>query len=216
MSENMGLSFSYQRYLPKITKEQADALNHFKEIFLEWNSRINLISRKDTELFEVKHVLHSLSITKFIRFHPGARVLDLGTGGGFPGIPLAILFPEVNFILVDSIEKKMRVVADIVASLQLTNVKVKRGRAEEMKLEVDYVVSRAVAPMNDLICWTKDILKEGQVGSLPNGWVVLKGGDLEKELGPYRKSVEIQNISDYWKDEFFETKQIVYLARQIL
>lgn len=216
MSENMGLSFSYQQYLPKITGEQVDALQLFKEVFLDWNSRINLISRKDTELFEVKHVLHSLSIARFIRFNPGARVLDLGTGGGFPGIPLAILFPEVNFILVDSIEKKMKVVADIVEKLHLKNVKVHRGRVEDMDLKVDYVVSRAVAPMNDLVHWTKNIIKEGQIGSLPNGWVVLKGGDLAEELEQYRKSAEIQNISDYWPDEFFETKRIVYLARQIL
>ncbi len=216
MSENMGLSFSYQNYLPKITPGQVELLVRFKEIFLDWNSRINLISRKDTELFEVKHVLHSLSISRFIRFNPGARVLDLGTGGGFPGIPLAILFPEVKFILVDSIEKKMKVVADIVEQLQLKNVAVKRGRVEEMDLEVDYVLSRAVAPMNDLIHWTKDKLIEGQVGSLPNGWVILKGGDLSEELGFYRKMVEIQKISDYWEDEFFETKLIVYLARQIL
>jgi 16S rRNA (guanine527-N7)-methyltransferase len=216
MSENMGLSFSYQNYLPKITPGQVELLVRFKEIFLDWNSRINLISRKDTELFEVKHVLHSLSISRFIRFNPGARVLDLGTGGGFPGIPLAILFPEVKFILVDSIEKKMKVVADIVEQLQLKNVAVKRGRVEEMDLEVDYVLSRAVAPMSDLIHWTKDKLIEGQVGSLPNGWVILKGGDLSEELGFYRKMVEIQKISDYWEDEFFETKLIVYLARQIL
>lgn len=216
MSENMGLSFAYQNYLPKITPGQVELLVRFKEIFLDWNSRINLISRKDTELFEVKHVLHSLSISRFIRFNPGARVLDLGTGGGFPGIPLAILFPEVKFILVDSIEKKMKVVADIVEQLQLKNVAVKRGRVEEMDLEVDYVLSRAVAPMNDLIHWTKDKLIEGQVGSLPNGWVILKGGDLSEELGFYRKMVEIQKISDYWEDEFFETKLIVYLARQIL
>jgi len=216
MSENMGLSFSYKNYLPGISDEQIEKLIQFKEIFLDWNTRINLISRKDTELFEVKHVLHSLSIAKFIRFNPGARVLDLGTGGGFPGIPLAILFPEAQFILVDSIEKKMKVVTDLVEQLGLKNVTVKRGRVEEMDIEVDYVVSRAVAPMSDIIHWTRDKIISGQVGTMPNGWLVLKGGDLSEELGFYRKSVEIQKINDYWKDEFFETKLIIYLARQII
>lgn len=216
MSENMGLSFSYKQYLPKITAEQETMLQRFKELFLEWNSRINLISRKDTELFEVKHVLHSLAIAQYIRFNPGARILDLGTGGGFPGIPLAILFPEAQFILVDSIEKKMKVVKDLVEQLALKNVQVVRGRVEELDLEVDYVVSRAVAPLNDLIYWTKSKVVSGQVGSLPNGWIILKGGDLSGELSLYRKSVEIQKISDFWADEFFETKLILYLARQII
>jgi len=216
MSNNMGLSFSYKEYLPGIKPTQELLLQQFKELFLSWNERINLISRKDTEAFELKHVLHSLAIAKFIRFDPGAEVLDLGTGGGFPGIPLAIYFPEVKFILVDSIDKKMKAVTEMVTTLGLKNVEVHRGRVEEMDLRVDYVVSRAVAPMNDLIGWTKSFIRKGQVGSLPNGWVVLKGGDLKEELQDFKEEVEIQSIRDWWKEEFFETKAIVYLARQII
>ena len=143
-------------------------------------------------------------------------VLDLGTGGGFPGIPLAILNPEVHFILVDSIEKKIRAVADIVECLELRNVEVVRGRVEELSVQVDYIVSRAVAPMDELVRWTKKQLRPGQAGSLPNGWVVLKGGDLKEELMNYRKEVEIQPLKKYFDDEFFDTKVIVYLARQII
>jgi len=216
MSENMGLSFSYGDYLPEITPGKEAILKEFKSRFLEWNEKINLISRKDTESFEVRHVLHSLAIAKFIRFDAGARVLDLGTGGGFPGIPLAIFFPEVSFTLIDSIDKKTKAVKDIVESIGLQNVRVVRGRAEELHEEFDYVVSRAVAPMNDLVRWTRNQLKPGQKGSLPNGWVVLKGGDLKEELVEFRKEVELQRLREWWKDEFFETKVLVYLARQII
>ena len=216
MSENIGLSFSYRDYLPGLSPEKENQLQQFKKLFLEWNEKINLISRKDTEAFEIKHVLHSLSITRFIRFDDGAKVLDLGTGGGFPGIPLAIYYPEVSFTLVDSIDKKMKAVKDMVEELDLQNVRVVRGRAEELTDSFDYVVSRAVAPMNDLVRWTRNQLKPGQKGSLPNGWVVLKGGDLKEELSLFKKEVELQRLREWWKDEFFETKVIVYLARQII
>ena len=216
MSNNMGLSFLYGDYIKGVLPEQEKQLADFKRYFLEWNAKINLISRKDTEAFEVKHVLHSLAIARFIRFNPGAVVLDLGTGGGFPGIPLAILNPEVHFILVDSIEKKIRAVADIVECLEFRNVEVVRGRVEELSVQVDYIVSRAVAPMDELVRWTKKQLRPGQAGSLPNGWVVLKGGDLKEELMNYRKEVEIQPLKKYFDDEFFDTKVIVYLARQII
>lgn len=216
MSENMGLSFSYGLYLQGITPEMEVRLQLFKQVFLEWNEKINLISRKDTESFEIKHVLHSLAIARFIRFYPDAKVLDLGTGGGFPGIPLAIVFPEVQFTLVDSIDKKMKAVQDMVNQLELQNVRVIRGRAEELSGPFDYVVSRAVAPMNDLVRWTRKQLIPGQKGSLPNGWVVLKGGDLKEELYEYRKEVELQPLREWWKEEFFDTKILVYLARQII
>ncbi|MBL7923995.1 MAG: 16S rRNA (guanine(527)-N(7))-methyltransferase RsmG [Bacteroidia bacterium] len=212
----MGHSFLYKDYLPELQPEQEEKLHRFKSLFLEWNSRINLISRKDTDSFEVKHVLHSLAISRFIRFYPGARVLDLGTGGGFPGIPLAILNPQCRFILVDSIEKKVKAVHEMIQALSLQNAEAKRSRVEELEVKVDYVVSRAVAPMPDLVKWTRNVLQPGQMGSLPNGWLVLKGGDLKEELQAFGKSVEIQQISDWFKDPFFETKVIVYLARQIL
>lgn len=212
----MGSSFSYRTYLPGLTPDQEQALHRFKLIFSEWNSRINLISRKDIDLFEVNHVVHSLAIARYIRFNPGAEVLDLGTGGGFPGIPLAIVFPEAQFTLVDSIAKKTTAVSAMVNELGLANVKVVRARVEELNCRMDYVVSRAVAPMEELVRWTRRILQPGQCGSLPNGWVVLKGGDLKQELSQFSKNIEIKCISDYWKDDFFETKKIVYLPRQLV
>lgn len=210
----MGQSFSYRRHFSELNTEHEAQLQRFRELVLDWNSRINLISRKDTETFEIRHVLHSLSVIRYIRFWSGARVLDLGTGGGFPGIPLAIVNPEVQFILVDSIEKKMKAVADMVAQLGLGNVRVLRSRVEELKDPVDYVVSRAVAPMPELVRWTREIVLPGQAGSLPNGWLVLKGGDLTEELRPFGKSAEVQPLKVYWQDDFFDTKSLVYLPRQ--
>lgn len=212
----MGSSFSYSSYLPGLTPDQEEVLHRFKLVFTEWNSRINLISRKDIDLFEVNHVVHSLAIARYIRFNPGAEVMDLGTGGGFPGIPLAIVFPQAQFTLVDSIAKKTGAVSAMVSELGLANVKVVRARVEELDVTMDYVVSRAVAPMEELVRWTRRILKPGQCGSLPNGWLGLKGGDLKQELSQFSKNIEIKRISDYWKDEFFETKKIVYLPRQLV
>lgn len=216
MSNGLGSSFSYRAYLPGLSPAQEEVLHRFKLVFTEWNTRINLISRKDIDLFEVNHVVHSLAIARYIRFNPGAEVMDLGTGGGFPGIPLSIVFPEAQFTLVDSIAKKTGAVTAMVGELGLQNVKVVRARVEELDGRVDYVVSRAVAPMEDLVLWTKRILAPGQRGSLPNGWVVLKGGDLKQELSRFSKNIEIKCIRDYWKDDFFEAKKIVYLPRQLV
>ncbi|MFM2156055.1 MAG: rRNA ((527)-N(7))-methyltransferase RsmG [Bacteroidota bacterium] len=205
-----------QNYFPNLSEEQLALFVKHEELFKSWNEKVNLVSRKDIENLTVKHILHSLSLVKYIRFDEGARVLDIGTGGGFPGIPLAIYYPNVKFTLVDSIEKKIKVVEDIVRELDLKNVIVKRARAEELKEDFDYVVSRAVAPMPELVGWSFKNCKMGQVGSLPNGWVVLKGGDLKEELSPYKKVVEVQPIHEYFPMEFFETKAIVYIPRQSL
>ncbi len=212
----MGLSFSYTNYLSDLSPDKEARLHLFKSLFTEWNAKVNLISRNDIDFFETRHVLHALSITRFIRFDAGAFVLDVGTGGGFPGIPLAIFFPDVQFILVDSIEKKINAVRDMADALGLKNVQVQRERVENLNIKVDYVVSRAVAPMTDLVKWTKKLLIPGQKGSLPNGWLVLKGGDLSTELQNFKNIVEIQPINKWWKDDFFETKVLVYLPRQIV
>ncbi len=201
---------------PELSEQQLLLFAKHEELFKTWNEKVNLVSRKDIDNLTVKHILHSLSIVKYIRFDGGARVLDIGTGGGFPGIPLAIYYPNVKFTLVDSIEKKIKVVEDLVSELDLKNVTVKRARAEELKEDFDYVVSRAVAPMSELVGWSFKNCKMGQVGSLPNGWVVLKGGDLKEELSPYKKVVEVQPIHEYFPLDFFETKSIVYIPRQSL
>jgi 16S rRNA (guanine527-N7)-methyltransferase len=205
-----------QHYFPHLSEKQLALFAKHEELFKSWNEKVNLVSRKDIDHLVVKHILHSLSLAKYIRFDDGARVLDIGTGGGFPGIPLAIFYPNVKFTLVDSIEKKIKVVEDLVRELDLKNVTVKRARAEELKEDFDYVVSRAVAPMSELVGWSFKNCKMGQVGSLPNGWVVLKGGDLKEELSPFKKVVEVQAIHQYFPMEFFETKSIVYIPRQSL
>lgn len=205
-----------KKYFPNLNEQQLALFSAHQELFNSWNEKVNLVSRKDVEHLMIKHIIHSLSITKYIRFDDGARVLDIGTGGGFPGIPLAIFYPNVKFTLVDSIEKKIKVVEDIVQQLNLKNVAVIRSRAEELKQEFDYIVSRAVAPMEVLVRWGINRCKMGQNGSLPNGWVVLKGGDLKEELMAYKKIAEIQSLYDYFPLEFFETKSIVYIPRQSL
>ena len=205
-----------KHYFPNLSEQQILLFTKHEELFKAWNEKVNLVSRKDIDHLTVKHILHSLSLVKYIRFDDGARILDIGTGGGFPGIPLAIYYPNVKFTLVDSIEKKIKVVEDLVRELDLKNVTVKRARAEELKEDFDYVVSRAVAPMSELVGWSIKNCKMGQIGSLPNGWVVLKGGDLKEELSPYKKVVEVQSIHEYFPLEFFETKSIVYIPRQSL
>lgn len=205
-----------KNYFPSISEEQLMQYDKLVTLFIEWNEKVNLISRKDIDHLISRHILHSLAIAKAISFDSGARVMDIGTGGGFPGIPLAIFYPEVKFTLIDSIEKKIKVVKDLVGQLGLQNVTVIRGRAEEQSILVDYVVSRAVAPMNDLVKWALKQCVSGQKGSLPNGWVVLKGGDMKEELYDFRKIVELNPIREYFKDEFFDTKQVVYLPRQVL
>jgi 16S rRNA (guanine527-N7)-methyltransferase len=179
-------------------------------LYTDWNSKINVISRKDIEELYSRHVLHSLGIAKVIQFQPGATILDVGTGGGFPGIPLAILFPETQFYLIDIIAKKIKVVQEVAKGLGLKNVKVEQKRAELVKEEFDFIVSRAVTNMPDFVKWTKDKTKKNSVHELKNGILYLKGGDLTEELAAY-KTVQLYNLPDFFEEEFFETKKVVYL-----
>ena len=190
-----------QKYFPLLSPVQIAQLEQLLPLYTEWNEKINVISRKDLDNFYERHVLHSLCIANVITFEKGATVLDIGTGGGFPGIPLAILFPDTNFILSDSIAKKITVVNEVVKALQLKNVTALAGRAENITTEVDYVVTRAVAKMNDLIFWSRN--------KNPKKIIALKGGDLREELQHVRKNIRIVELKDMYGEEFFETKKIV-------
>lgn len=199
------------RYFPELDSTQREKFTALAPLFAEWNAQINVISRKDMEHFYVRHVLHGLAIAKVIQFKPGTSVLDVGTGGGFPGVPLAILFPEVQFHLVDSIAKKIKVVRDVAERLQLQNVKAAQARAEELPGKYHFVVNRAVAPMPKLVHWVKERIDSQSINTLPNGILSLKGGDLRDELEPFKKRTEIFPISSFFDDPFFETKQVVYI-----
>lgn len=199
-------------YFPQLTSEQKARLEALLPLYETWNTRINVLSRKETpEQWRERHVLHSLAIARFITFKPGASVMDLGTGGGFPGIPLAILFPETSFFLVDSIGKKIKVVQAVAEELGLTNVRAAHSRAEAVPEQFDFVVSRAVAPLKELAGWIQGKVKPESRHVLPNGLICLKGGDLAAELAPFGRRVQVQPVADYFSEAFFETKQIVYL-----
>jgi len=180
-------------------------------LYEEWNAQINVISRKDLDQLYTRHVLHSLAIHKFLQFAPGSRILDIGTGGGFPGIPLAILNPEVNFVLVDSIGKKIKVVQEVSQALGLTNVTAIHERAEKIKGPFDFVVSRAVAELKTLLQWSHGKLAKKQINALPNGLICLKGGDLTLELKGLGKDIEVHDLQQWFSDPFFETKKLVYV-----
>ena len=180
-------------------------------LYPEWNAKINVISRKDIDNLYEHHILHSLAIAKFLQFQPNTTVLDVGTGGGFPGIPLAILFPEVQFTLIDSIGKKIRVAQEIATAVGLKNVNCKQLRAEEEKGRYDFIVSRAVMPLTDLKKLVQKNISKQQHNALPNGLILLKGGDLQAEVYPFRNIAEVVNISDWFDEEFFKTKKIVYM-----
>jgi len=182
-----------------------------RSLYDEWNSRINVISRKDMDNFYIHHVLHSLAIAEIIKFTPGTTVLDAGTGGGFPGIPLSIMFPATRFYLLDSIQKKIRVVTEVADSLKVNNVIPLRARVEEHMGKYDFVISRAVAAFPDFVKITSGKVRNGGTNSLKNGIIYLKGGDLTEELGAYRNKVKIWNIGQFFSEPFFETKKIVYL-----
>ena len=200
------------KYFPDLTEEQKRQFAALYDLYTDWNSKINVISRKDIENLYEHHVLHSLGIAKVIRFKPGTKVMDLGTGGGFPGIPLAILFPEVQFHLVDSIGKKVRVATEIAGSIGLKNVTTRHARAEEEKQLFDFVVSRAVMPLTDLLKIIRKNISPKQQNALPNGLICLKGGDLERETMPVKNKTTMWNLKEFFGEEFFETKKVVYVA----
>jgi 16S rRNA (guanine527-N7)-methyltransferase len=200
-----------EKYFPNLTNEQRNQFKALYPIYKEWNTQINVISRKDEENFYLHHVLHSLSISKLIEFKPDTRILDIGTGGGFPGIPLAIMFPESQFNLVDSIGKKIKVVNEVANSLGLKNVVGIHDRVEKIPGKFDFIVSRAVAPLADLLFWTKDKLNTDCTNELFNGWICLKGGDLTDELGKVKKHIRSYDISEWFDEDFFETKKVIYV-----
>lgn len=195
----------------KLSARQAQQFAALDALYRDWNSKINVISRKDIDNLYEHHVLHSLAIGKLLPFQPGTTIMDVGTGGGFPGIPLAILFPECQFLLIDSIGKKIKVASEVAAALGLTNVVCKQERVEEEKQKFDFVVSRAVMPLPDLVKLVRKNISNKHRNAVPNGLVVLKGGDLQSELAPFIKTAELTPCSHFFPGAWFETKQIIYL-----
>lgn len=200
------------KYFPELDEKQKEQFAALGKLYTDWNAKINVISRKDIGNLYEHHVLHSLGIAKVIHFSPGTKIMDLGTGGGFPGIPLAIFFPEVKFHLVDSIGKKVRVASEVANSIGLKNVTFSHARAEEIKDMYDFVVSRAVMPLTDLMKIIQKNFSTHQQNALPNGLICLKGGELEHETMPFRNKTTMWNLSDYFDEDFFETKKVVYVA----
>jgi 16S rRNA (guanine527-N7)-methyltransferase len=201
------------KYFPNLTAQQQAQFAMLSELYGYWNERINVVSRKDIEELPTRHVLHSLAIAKVVDFAHGTSILDVGTGGGFPGIPLAIMFPQCLFTLVDSIGKKTKVAAAVAKSLNLNNIQVQQARAEELRQKFDFVVSRAVTDLPTFMGWIWDKITVGSQSSIPNGLLYLKGGDLTNELKPIKQKVELFNIPDFFSEAFFETKKVVYVKR---
>jgi len=198
------------KYFPDLTEDQLEKFTKLKDLYKDWNLKINVVSRKDIDEIYLRHVLHSLGIAKVQQFRSGSTVMDVGTGGGFPGIPLAILFPETQFHLVDSIGKKIKVVNEVKEGLGLENVKTSNCRVEEIDEQYDFIVSRAVAQMETFVRWVKGKIKKKSNHELKNGILYLKGGDLSEELAKY-ETAKIYNLSDYFEEDFFETKKVVHL-----
>ena len=199
------------KYFPELSPKQIQQFDQLQALYEDWNSKINVISRKDMGQFYLHHVLHSLGIAKVISFEPKSEILDVGTGGGFPGIPLAILFPAAQFHLVDSIGKKITVVAEVAKALQLSNVQAQQARAESLDRTYDFVVSRAVTRMIQFYPWIKGKIKKKDFNSLQNGILYLKGGEIDEEMEETGKSYVCYHLEDYFKEEFFETKKVIYM-----
>ena len=200
------------KYFPNLTPLQIKQFEQLFELYSFWNNQINVISRKDIDLLYERHVLHSIGIAKVIYFKPNTQLLDVGTGGGFPGIPLAILFPQSNFLLVDSIGKKIKVVTEVAKALGLTNVEGKHQRAEEINKKFDFVISRAVTEFPVFYNWVKNKFLNKNFNDLPNGILYLKGGDLKEEFGTFYSKAKFYELKNYFSEEFFETKKVVYYA----
>ena len=200
------------KYFPNITELQAEQFAQLEVLYNDWNSKINVISRKDIHNLYEHHVLHSLGIAKLINFRPDTNIMDLGTGGGFPGIPLAILFPEANFHLVDSIGKKVRVAQEVATAIGLKNVRFSHARAEEIKDKYDFVVTRAVMSMVDLIKISRKNIAKEQHNALPNGIIALKGGELDGEIAAMKNIAAVWPLNDYFEEEYFETKKVVHVG----
>ncbi len=200
-----------EKYFPNLTERQKEQFDALYELYLDWNTKINVISRKDIENLYLHHVLHSLSIAKVLEFKDGTSIMDVGTGGGFPGVPLAILFPNCKFHLVDRIGKKVRVAKEISEAIGLTNISFRHCGVEEEKTKFDFIVSRAVMPLGDLLKLVRKNVKKEQANGMPNGLICLKGGDLQEEVRPYKNQAILFDLQDYFDEEFFKTKKAVYV-----
>ena len=201
-----------KKYFPHLTAEKLKQFEALYDLYQDWNAKINVISRKDIDNLYEHHVLHSLAIAEFVGLKPGTKVMDLGTGGGFPGIPLAILWPEVSFHLVDSIGKKLKVAQEIATAIELKNVTFAHERVEDEKGKFDFVVSRAVMPLGDMLKLVRKNISKEQHNSVPNGVICLKGGELQAEIAPFKSHVFIEDIHSYFKEEYFETKKVLYCS----
>ena len=201
-----------RQYFPELSEEQIQLFEKLEKLYPEWNERINVISRKDISELGTRHILHSLGIAKYIKFTPGTKIIDIGTGGGFPGIPLAIFFPECQFHLVDSIGKKIKVVQTIAEELGLKNVTAQQERSEKIKAKYDFVVSRAVTAFPRFVTLTRHLISDKNKNAITNGILYLKGGDFEEEIQPFKNRVSVMPLTDYFSEDFFETKKLIHLT----
>ena len=200
------------KYFPDLTPHQVEQFTQLMDLYTHWNSQINVISRKDIDLLYERHVLHSLGIAKVTQFAPGSKIMDVGTGGGFPGIPLAIMFPEVDFLLVDSIGKKIKVVNEVAVGLGLKNVRTTHERAEKINEQFDFIVSRAVTEFPEFYSWIRNKVSKKNKNEFENGILYLKGGDLKEELKSFRNRILLFELKNHFTEEFFDTKKVVYMA----